>query len=47
MSPQAEDVKYDELPSSAGHGVHMFAGALVSSAASSTPRKTLPQRGKR
>jgi len=31
MSPQAEEVEYEGLPGSAGHGVHMFAGALVSS----------------
>ena len=42
MSPQAEEVDYEGLPVNAGHGVHMFAGALVSSAASRTARKTVP-----
>lgn len=40
MSPQAEEVEYEGLPDSADHGVHMFAGALVSLAASRTARKT-------
>jgi hypothetical protein len=30
MSPQAEEIEYEGLPGSAGHGVHMFAGAMVS-----------------
>jgi hypothetical protein len=36
MSPQAEEIEYEGLPDSADHGVHMFAGALVSSTASRT-----------
>lgn len=31
MGAQAEEVEYEGLPDSAGHGVHMVAGALVSS----------------
>jgi len=47
MSPQAEEVEYEGLPESAGHGVHMFAGALVSSVSSRpSAQKRLPQRGK-
>ena len=30
MSPQVEEVEYEGLPDSAGYGVHMFAGAMVS-----------------
>ena len=44
MNPQAEEVEYEGLPDSAGHSVHMFAGALVSSSASRATRK-LPQWG--
>ena len=36
MNPQAEEVEYEALPETAGHGVHMFAGALVSSVSSRT-----------
>jgi hypothetical protein len=45
MNPQAEEVEYEGLPNSAGHRVHMFAGALVSSAANRNAHKTVSQGG--
>lgn len=46
MSPQAEKVEYEGLPNSTGHGVHMFAGAMVSSVSQQNGAQSSATEGK-